>query len=200
MEATDKNKLNEYKKKRDFTKTTEPSDSKKKKSKMPRFVIQKHDASNLHYDFRLEIDEILKSWVVPKGPSNDPSVKRMAILTEDHPIDYIDFEGRIPKDQYGGGTVIVWDGGTYRNLRAEKEDDGLSIIESFHDGKIEVWLKGKKLKGGFVLIRIGKEDSKKWLLKKIKDDEADARRNPVNTKTKSILSGLTIDEMKKENS
>jgi DNA ligase D-like protein (predicted 3'-phosphoesterase) len=198
MEAKDESQLNEYKKKRDFTKTTEPSGSKKKKGKMPRFVIQKHDASNLHYDFRLEMEGVLKSWAIPKGPSTDPSVKRMAIQTEDHPLDYIDFEGSIPEDQYGGGTVIVWDGGTYRNLRREKEGDNLSMVDSLDDGKAEVWLEGKKLKGGYVLIRTGKKDSDKWLLKKMKDDEADARRNPVKTETRSILSDLSIEKIKQK--
>lgn len=198
MEHTEKTKLNEYKNKRDFTKTTEPSGSKKKKGKIPRFVIQKHDASNLHYDFRLEMDGVLKSWAIPKGPSTDPSEKRMAILTEDHPLDYIDFEGTIPEDQYGGGTVIVWDGGTYRNLRREKEGNGLSMTGSFDDGKIEVWLEGKKLKGGYVLIRTGKKNSDKWLLKKMKDDEADARRNPIKTESKSILSDISIEKMKQK--
>ncbi len=194
----DKDKLNEYKKKRDFSKTTEPKGGKKKSGDQKHFVIQKHDASSLHYDFRLEMDDVLKSWAVPKGPSTDPSEKRMAINTEDHPLDYIDFEGTIPEDEYGGGTVIVWDGGTYRNLRGEKKGDGKSMSASFDDGKVEVWLDGKKIKGGYVLIRTGKKDSDKWLLKKMKDDEADARRNPVSTENKSILSDLTIDEMEKK--
>ncbi len=189
----DKSKLNEYEKKRDFKKTTEPKGGKKKKSDKPRFVIQKHDASNLHYDFRLEMDGVLKSWAIPKGPSTDPADKRMAVNTEDHPLEYADFEGTIPEDEYGGGTVIVWDGGTYRNLRAEKDGDSLSISDSFDDGKVEVWLEGKKLKGGYVLIKTGKN----WLFKKMKDDEADARRNPLNTEPKSILSGKTIEEMRK---
>ncbi len=189
----DKTKLNEYEKKRDFKKTTEPSGGKKKKSNKPRFVIQKHDASNLHYDFRLEIDGVLKSWAIPKGPSTDPSDKRMAVNTEDHPLEYADFEGTIPEDEYGGGTVIVWDGGTYKNLRADKEGDSMSMEASFDDGKVEVWLEGKKLRGGYVLIKTGKN----WLFKKMKDDEADARRNPLSTEPKSILSGKTIEEIRK---
>jgi DNA ligase D-like protein (predicted 3'-phosphoesterase) len=194
----DKDKLSEYKKKRDFKKTTEPSGGKEKGSDQPRFVIQKHDATNLHYDFRLEMEGVLKSWAVPKGPSTDPSVKRFATLTEDHPLEYAGFEGTIPEDEYGGGTVIVWDGGTYRNLRDEK-DEGMSMQESFDDGKVEVWLEGKKLRGGFVLINTGgKKDNKRWLLKKMKDGQADARRNPVETEPKSILSDKTIEEMEKE--
>ncbi len=151
----------------------------------------------MHYDFRLEIDGVLKSWAIPKGPSTDPSEKRMAVNTENHPLAYADFEGIIPEGEYGAGTVIVWDGGTYRNIRADKKDDGLSMQESFDDGKIEVWLEGKKLKGGYVLIhtKMGKKDQ--WLFKKMKDDEADARRKPVSTEQKSILSDKTIEEMKK---
>ncbi|MCF8228097.1 MAG: 3'-phosphoesterase [Bacteroidales bacterium] len=194
----DKNKLKEYKDKRDFDKTTEPSGIKKKSSGRPKFVIQKHDASNLHYDFRLEINGVLKSWAVPKGPSTDPSDKRMAINTEDHPLEYADFEGTIPEDEYGGGTVIVWDGGTYRNLRSEKEDERISMQESFDKGKIEVWLEGKKLKGGYVFIKTGKRQDKKWLMKKMKDDEADARKKPVKSEPKSILSDKTIEEVKEK--
>lgn len=194
----DKDKLKEYKKKRDFKKTTEPRGGEKKGSEKPRFVIQKHDASNLHYDFRLEIDGVLKSWAIPKGPSTDPSKKRMAVNTEDHPLEYAGFEGVIPEDEYGGGTVIVWDGGTYRNIRKEKDDDGLSMQESFDDGKVEVWLEGKKLKGGYVLIRTGKKSDDKWLFKKMKDDKADARKKPVRSEPRSILSDKTIEEMGEE--
>ncbi len=194
----DRKKLNEYREKRDFRKTTEPEGGGKRESGRPRFVIQEHDARQLHFDFRLEIGDVLKSWAVPKGPSTDPSEKRLATLTEDHPLEYAGFEGTIPEEEYGGGTVIVWDGGTYRNLREEKEDDGASMEESFEDGKVEVWLEGKKLTGGFVLIRTGGKDDKRWLLKKMKDGEADARRNPVNTEPKSILSDKTVEEMKRE--
>lgn len=198
MEKFDKDKLREYKNKRDFKKTTEPRGGKKGSSDKPRFVIQKHDASNLHYDFRLEIEGVMKSWAIPKGPSTDPSDKRMAVNTEDHPLEYADFEGVIPEDQYGAGTVIVWDGGTYDNLRKDKDDDSLSMQDSFDDGKVEVWLHGKKLSGGYVLIKTGGKDDDKWLFKKMKDDEADARRNPVKTEPKSILSDKTIEEMEEE--
>jgi DNA ligase D-like protein (predicted 3'-phosphoesterase) len=192
-------KLKAYQKKRDFDKTTEPEGKEATKGdKYPRFVVQKHDASSLHYDFRLEMDDVLKSWAVPKGPSTDPSDKRMAIHTEDHPVDYIDFEGTIPEDQYGGGTIIVWDGGAYENLRENKEGENVSMADSFEDGKVEVWLHGKKIKGGYVLIRTGGKKERQWLLKKMKDEEADRRRNPVSTEPESILSGKKIEDIEKE--
>lgn len=188
--------LKKYKEKRDFNKTSEPSgDSKKKQENI--FVIQKHDASNLHYDFRLQSGDVLKSWAVPKGPSTDPDEKRFATHTEDHPLDYADFEGIIPKEEYGGGTVMVWDKGTFINIRAEKEDDGATLEKSYKEGKIEVWLKGEKLEGGYVLINTDKKH-KRWLLKKMKDDEADARRNPVSTEPKSVKTGRTLNQIAKE--
>ncbi|MEE4176491.1 MAG: DNA polymerase ligase N-terminal domain-containing protein [Bacteroides sp.] len=192
---SDKELLDEYNKKRDFNKTPEPQKGKEKASKKPRFVIHKHDASQLHYDFRLEINGVLKSWVIPKGPSTDPSEKRLALLTEDHPLEYASFEGTIPEGEYGAGKVIVWDGGTYRNLRKTKEES-MPMQESFEDGKVEVWLEGKKLKGGYVLINtFNKQDTDKWLLTKMKDDEADARRKPLKTQPKSILSKKTIEDL-----
>jgi len=191
-----KDKLKEYKKKRDFDKTVEPEGNSKSKKRKNIFVIQKHDASNLHYDFRIEMDGILKSWAVPKGPSTDKSEQRLAMLTEDHPLDYADFEGIVPEDEYGGGTVIVWDYGKYENLREEKED--MSVADSFEDGKIEIYLKGKKLIGGYVLINTGGDDYKRWLLKKMDDNEADARRNPVSSEPKSALSGKKLEEIEKE--
>ncbi|PIZ56937.1 DNA ligase [bacterium (Candidatus Torokbacteria) CG_4_10_14_0_2_um_filter_35_8] len=158
-----KNSLEKYHKKRDFKRTIEPEGGKKKRSKKPIFIVQKHKARNLHYDFRLEIGGVLKSWAVPKGPSLDPKVKRLAILVEDHPLEYADFEGKIPEGEYGAGSVIIWDKGTYKNVR---EEDGkkISMEKSFKDGYIEIELKGKKLKGSFSLIRtkIG------WLLVKHK--------------------------------
>jgi len=192
-------KLKKYKEKRDFRKTGEPAGGREKSSENPIFIIQKHDASNLHYDFRLEIDGVLKSWAVPKGPSTDPSVKRLAMPTEDHPLEYANFEGIIPEGQYGAGTVLLWDRGTYENKRTEKEKDKKSMEGSYNEGKIEIYLKGQKLKGGYALIRTGKGKNERWLLIKMKDKEADARRNPVSTEPESVLSGKTIEEIKKIN-
>ncbi len=191
-----KDKLSKYKQKRDFSKTKEPGGDKKSSSKKNIFVVQEHQSSNHHFDFRIQSGDVLKSWAVPKGPSTDPDEKRMAQPTEDHPLDYADFEGEIPEGEYGAGTVIVWDTGTYKNMREEKEDDGKNIEESYEDGKIEIWLEGEKLKGGYALIKMkGREQ---WLLIKMKDDEADARRNPVNTEKESVKSGKTLEELQKE--
>ena len=185
--------LEKYKQKRDFSKTPEPSGEQKIDAEHPLFTIQKHDASNLHYDFRLEIDGVLASWVIPKGPSTDHSIKRLAIPTEDHPLDYAQFEGVIPEDQYGAGTVIVWDFGSYENAK------DYSMQQAKEQGKIEVFLKGEKLKGRYALIRTGpKSENARWLLIKMKDEYADAGRNPVSTQPESVLSGKTIEEIKSD--
>ena len=160
----------------------------------PRFVIHKHDASSLHYDFRLEVDGVLKSWAVPKGPSTDPRDKRLAIQVEDHRLDYGDFEGVIA-DGYGKGTVLVWDAGSYRNL-----DESRSILEALDAGHVRVWLDGEKLTGGYTLQRMhagsGRSgDGAEWLLIKRRDQEADARRNPESTQPESVKTGRTIDEI-----
>lgn len=195
---SENDKLRDYREKRDFRRTGEPTGGGRQPSGEPVFVIQKHDASSLHYDFRLEVDGVLKSWAVPKGPSTDPSVKRLALPTEDHPLDYADFEGVIPAGEYGAGTVLVWDTGTYRNLRAEKENDGATMLQSLEEGKVEVWLKGQKAPGGYALIRTGDDDDERWLLVKMDDAEADARRNPTSTEPASVLSGRTLEEIAEE--
>ncbi len=196
----DKGFLKKYHEKRDFDISSEPfgDEAKKKDEDKQIFVIQKHDASNLHFDFRLLVDGVLKSWAVPKGPSTDPDVKRLAVRTEDHPVRYADFEGVIPEGQYGGGTVMVWDAGTYENDR--KDDDGnlIPMGQQLEDGHSTFILNGKKLKGGYTLIRTQKGDNEKWLLKKVEDDKADARRNPVSTENKSVLTGRTMEQIKKE--
>lgn len=161
---------------------------------MPSFVIQKHKATTLHYDFRLEVGGVLKSWVLPKGPSTDPSEKRLAIRTDDHPLDYADFEGVIPEGEYGAGTVIVWDRGTYRNLRENQ-----TINEGIGKGHITFSLDGKKLRGGYSLTYFRKDKNELWILVKIDDDHADARRNPVSTQTESVLTGRTIEDVEEEN-
>jgi DNA ligase D-like protein (predicted 3'-phosphoesterase) len=198
MGSNEDERLKTYREKRDFRQTSEPAGGERKSADRPIFVVQKHDASTLHYDFRLEVDGVLKSWAVPKGPSTDPSVKRLAMPTEDHPLDYADFEGVIPEGEYGAGTVLVWDMGPYRNLRADKKDENLTMEASLEDGKVEVWLEGQKIPGGYALVRTGGGDDERWLLIKMDDDKADARRNPTSTEPKSVLSGRTLEEIAKE--
>lgn len=187
-------KLKKYARKRNFHKTPEPAGARGRETKA-RFVIQKHDASHLHYDFRLAIEGVLVSWAVPKGLSTDPRDKRLAIQTEDHPLDYIDFEGVIPAGQYGAGTVLVWDTGRYRNLRADKAGAGKSMSASLREGLVEVWLEGSKLKGGYALKRIRPGKKPQWLVIKMRDEQADARRNPVSTQPESVLSGRSLKEI-----
>jgi DNA ligase D-like protein (predicted 3'-phosphoesterase) len=197
MHASNDN-LSAYHGKRDFRRTPEPGGGKSGPAEKPIFVIQEHDASNLHYDFRLEIDNVLKSWAVPKGPSTDPREKRLAMPTEDHPLDYAEFEGVIPEGEYGAGTVLLWDTGHYRNLRLKKEGEGQSMAEAYKGGKIEIWLEGRKIRGGYALIRTGNDD--RWLLVKMDDDEADARRKPARTEPESVLTGRTLNQIaKREN-
>jgi DNA ligase D-like protein (predicted 3'-phosphoesterase) len=196
-----KETLSEYRKKRDFRRTPEPSVRRKKSGKLPRkepiFVIQKHDARNLHYDFRIEVNGVLKSWAVPKGPSLDPKVKRLSIETEDHPLDYADFEGTIPEGEYGGGTVMVWDKGTYHNLK-EKDGREVPMEKCIENGHLTIRLSGNKLRGGYSLTRFRKEENRQWLLVKMDDEEADARRNPVSSEPDSVLTGRTLEEIAEE--
>ena len=188
---------NTYRAKRNFDKTGEPRGADKgKSSKQPQFVIQKHDASTLHYDFRIEADGVLKSWAVPKGPSTDPAEKRMAIPTEDHPLEYADFEGVIPEGEYGAGAVLVWDRGPYRNI-TEKDGEIQPVEKAIKAGHLLIELNGEKLSGGYALHRTGSGDDARWLLIKMDDDEADARRNPVSTEPKSVKSGRTIEQIAK---
>lgn len=191
-------KLDAYRDKRNLRKSREPTGNADRSSGQRRFVIQKHDASSLHYDFRLEADGVLLSWAVPKGLSTDPRDKRLAIQTEDHPTDYIDFEGVIPEGEYGAGAVLVWDTGHYRNLREDDGADSDNMEESLSDGLIEVWLDGEKLKGGYALKRIEEGSTPRWLIIKMKDEHADARRRPTSTQPDSVLSGRSIAELAKE--
>jgi len=193
-----------YRSKRDFRRSPEPSGKGGdrphfEKRGNPIFVIQKHDASTLHYDFRLEVDGVLASWAVPKGPSTDPREKRLAVQVEDHPMGYADFEGVIPEAEYGGGTVLVWDAGPYRNLREDDEGNEIPMAEALKRGQAEVWLEGRKLCGGYALVNSrmrGKKEN--WLLIKMKDAAADARRNPTKTQPESVLTGRTLEEVAEE--
>jgi DNA ligase D-like protein (predicted 3'-phosphoesterase) len=187
----------DYEKKRDFSKTPEPKGGRRRSGKRPIFVVQHHKARSEHYDFRLEVNGVLKSWAVPKGPSTDPREKRLAVPTEDHPLEYADFEGVIPEGEYGAGPVIVWDSGPYENL-TEKDGKTQSMSDAIKDGHLLVSLEGEKITGGYVLHRTGKGDDARWLLIKMRDDEADARRNPVSTEPESVKSGRSVDEIDKE--
>lgn len=190
-------RLTRYRAKRNPRTTAEPavrqSGSKHRPRRAPRFVIQKHAASRLHYDFRLEVDGVLRSWAVPKGLSTDPRVKRLAVEVEDHPLEYADFEGIIGEGDYGAGAVIVWDAGRYRNLDEER-----TISQALRAGHAKVWLDGAKLKGGWTLQRTRAQAKTQWLLIKRRDEEADARRNPVSTQPRSTKTGRTVEEVARE--
>jgi bifunctional non-homologous end joining protein LigD len=190
--------LKEYKKKRDFRVTPEPSSAApeapaKRSKKRLAYVIQKHRASHLHYDFRLELDGVLLSWAVPKGPSLDPSVKRLAMRVEDHPLDYASFEGVIPEGEYGGGTVMVWDNGDWK---PESDDPEAALAK----GDLKFTLHGKKLKGSWVLVRtrgFGSKPDKSWLLIKHRDEYASKEdittEEPRSVLTKRLLAQIAED-------
>jgi bifunctional non-homologous end joining protein LigD len=179
--------LEEYKRKRRFNETPEPSGEVKAKLGNS-FVIQKHHATRLHYDFRLEMEGVLRSWAVPKGPSLNPGEKRLAMLTEDHPIDYGGFEGVIPKGNYGAGNVIIWDNGTYDMVDPDTPEKG------WKKGKLHFVLHGKKLKGEWVLVR-GSRDPKQWIFFKVRDDHASTKTDITEDRPESILSGKLVDEV-----
>lgn len=191
--------LDRYRKMRDFDASPEPPGEVRESSQRPIFVVQQHDASTMHFDVRLEADGVLKSWAVPKGPSTDPRDKRLAVRTEDHPLDYADFEGHIDAGQYGGGNVIVWDIGPYRNLTSDDAGNEVAVADSVAAGHVKVWLEGEKLQGGWALThaRVGGDDDN-WLLVKVDDDMADARRNPTSTQPESVLSGRRVDELEED--
>jgi len=188
--------LKEYRKKRTFSNTPEPTGG-KAPDKALRFVVQKHKASRLHYDFRLEMDGTLKSWAVPKGPSLNPEDKRLAMEVEDHPYDYKDFEGVIPKGNYGAGTVIVWDEGTYEPLeeKGSKKAMEKKLLEQWKDGSIKFVLHGKKLKGEFALVRMKTKEDNAWLLIKHRDEYAG--KEDITLKDKSVISRKTVEQVAK---
>lgn len=191
--------LDKYKKMRDFGETPEPAGRTKKLAKGPIFVIQKHAASHLHYDFRLEMEGVLKSWAVPKGPSYDPGTKRLAMMTEDHPYDYAAFEGVIPAGQYGGGNVIIWDQGTWEFI--EPGDDPVKALKS---GKLTFRMYGKKMFGEWALVRIsgrGRSGDKgnEWLLLKHRDEFANTEVDVTKIAPRSVVSNRLVEEVGGEN-
>jgi bifunctional non-homologous end joining protein LigD len=191
-------KLTEYRRKRDFTRTREPKGGGRTRSPRLAYVIQKHAARQQHFDLRLELDGVMKSWAVPKGPSLDPSVKRLAIEVEDHPIEYNAFEGTIPKGEYGGGTVMIWDRGTY-TAAEEADDPEAALRDGYRRGDFKFVLRGKRLKGSWVLVKTRGRGSgtrrNQWLLIKHRDDDADADTDPVAEYLTSAASGRTMQEI-----
>lgn len=184
--------LRRYREKRDFGVTPEPSGEVAPSAGEPRFVIQEHAATSHHFDLRLEIGGVLVSWAIPKGPSYDPDVKRLAVHVEDHPLAYADFEGVIPEGQYGAGRVIVWDRGTWTRAHEGKGPPGDAIAE----GHLAIRFAGEKLKGDWALIRTGPAgDKEQWLFFKMKGPDADPDRDIVAERPESVLSGRTIDEL-----
>lgn len=188
--------LSKYNLKRNFNSTNEPKGEIKKSKNELIFVVQKHAASHLHYDFRLEMNGVLKSWAIPKGPSINPEEKRLAIMVEDHPYSYKDFEGTIPEGNYGAGTVIVWDNGTYTLADEQKTESVEAKFKSgLQNGHLSFILNGKKLKGEFALVRLKIKQKNAWLLIK-KEDEFASETDILNA-NKSVISNLTLEEIGK---
>ncbi|MFP3598945.1 DNA polymerase ligase N-terminal domain-containing protein [Chryseobacterium sp. SIMBA_029] len=197
--------LKDYNEKRKFDETSEPKGKTKKSKDKLVFVIQRHAASRLHYDFRLEMEGVLKSWAVPKGPSLDPKDKRLAMMVEDHPYDYKDFEGNIPEGNYGAGQVEVWDSGTYEPLDESSQlSDEKELLKELKAGSLKFILHGKKLKGEFALVKMKNAENNAWLLIKHKDDFAeekyDAEENisPKSLVTKFLEEKKSLKSSKKK--
>jgi bifunctional non-homologous end joining protein LigD len=192
--------LTEYRKKRDFRKTAEPEGGKDRTraSRKLDFVIQKHAASHLHYDLRLELDGVMKSWAVPKGPAPDPTIKRLAMQVEDHPIEYNTFEGTIPQGEYGGGTVMLWDKGTYEPEKGGGED---GVREGYKKGDLKIVFHGKRMKGSWVLVRTrgwgssGSSSKPSWLLIKHRDEHAESGDALVERHTTSVVTNRTMEQI-----
>ena len=190
-------RLADYKRKRNFKKTAEPRGKVAPRSRRGlRFVIQKHAASHLHYDFRLELDGVMKSWAVPKGPSYDPKVRRLAMEVEDHPIEYNKFEGTIPPGEYGGGTVMLWDRGTYEPESGGGEE---AVREGYERGDLKVVMHGKRMFGGWVLVRMRRDTAGRaqWLLIKHRDEYANADVDVTAVVKTSVASGRTMEQIAK---
>ncbi|WNI16098.1 DNA polymerase ligase N-terminal domain-containing protein [Actinacidiphila sp. ITFR-21] len=201
--------LAEYRRRRDFAKTPEPGPDSAPgggsgsgaTGSAPAFVVQIHDASRMHFDFRLEVGGALASWAVPKGPSPDPRKKRLAVPTEDHPLDYRHFEGVIARGEYGGGTVIVWDEGGYRNLSTDRSGAEIPFADALHTGHASFRLDGAKLHGAYALTRIrdSRGQGEAWLLVKEADRwAAPGRGTPDPHRARSVLSGRTLRQVAAE--
>ena len=200
--------LSTYKSKRKFNETSEPDTAVKKGNKQLSFVVQRHKASHLHYDFRLEMEGVLKSWAVPKGPSLNPADKRLAMMVEDHPYDYKDFKGIIPEGNYGAGIVEIWDNGTYTALTDDKDADNEKLLKAgLKAGNLKIVLKGKKLKGEFVLVKIKNKTGDKentWLLIKHNDKFAteeiydSEKETPKNSPINKALAEKKKEPVKKK--
>jgi DNA ligase D-like protein (predicted 3'-phosphoesterase) len=195
-------KLAEYERKRDFSKTAEPSGKGTKarkgkaKRRHPRFAFQKHSATSEHYDLRLEVDGALASWAVPRGPSLDPRDKRLAMRTEDHPLEYLEWEGVIPEGSYGAGPMIVWDRGVFQNISETRRGEKLELADAIEKGDVKIFMLGEKIKGAYALVRTSDPgDREQWLLIKKRGEGADARRRPTSSQPKSVLSGRTIEQV-----
>ncbi|MEV6734708.1 MULTISPECIES: DNA polymerase ligase N-terminal domain-containing protein [unclassified Streptomyces] len=197
---TDKGKLARYHRRRDFSKTAEPEGGSGGRSAggPPSYVVQIHDARSMHFDFRLEADGVLKSFAVPKGPSKDPHDKRFATPTEDHPLAYRDFEGVIPQGEYGGGTVIVWDEGTYRNATSDRDGPEVPLAEALQRGHASFRLDGRKLHGGYALTRIrsaGEGEREASLLVRQADEQAAPAGTPDPRRARSARTGRTLGQV-----
>lgn len=196
--------LKDYNSKRKFDETTEPKGTTKKSEDKLIFVVQRHAASRLHYDFRLEMEGVLKSWAVPKGPSLNPDDKRLAMMVEDHPYDYKDFEGNIPEGNYGAGQVEVWDSGTYEPINDKSRlSDEKELLKELKDGSLKFVLHGKKLKGEFALVKMKNAENNAWLLIKHKDKFAkeayDAEENVAkNSQVSKFLEEKKSPKTKKK--
>ncbi|HEY8937452.1 MAG TPA: non-homologous end-joining DNA ligase, partial [Cyclobacteriaceae bacterium] len=192
--------LSKYKAKRSFKSTPEPQGG-KAKSSLLHFVVQKHRASHLHYDFRLEMDNVLKSWAVPKGPSMDSKIKRLAMMVEDHPIDYANFEGIIPEGNYGAGAVMVWDNGEYEvesDSKLSKKEQNDILLKELKAGKLKFILHGKKLKGLFALVKAKNKEDNSWFFMKLKDKYES--NTDIALQDQSVLSKKTMEEISGNNS
>ncbi|MGN7758700.1 DNA polymerase ligase N-terminal domain-containing protein [Chryseobacterium sp. 22532] len=190
--------LKDYNEKRRFDETSEPKGKTKKSKDKLIFVVQRHAASRLHYDFRLEMEGVLKSWAVPKGPSLDPKDKRLAMEVEDHPYDYKDFEGNIPEGNYGAGQVEVWDSGTYEPLDdTSKLSDEKELLKELKAGSIKFILHGKKLKGEFALVKMKNAENNAWLLIKHKDEFAEENYDAEENTSKNSAVTKFLEEKKR---